>query len=360
MAPLNIVLFLSLLTNVFSRAFLPEGILRPVADGEDIVISESHSTSQHQVQQPFTLVGTSSPLPVVIWHGLGDSFENTGLQDVASLMNETNPGTTVHIIRLGSTGSSDRSATFFGNLTEQTASVCDQLASHPVLRDSPAINAIGFSQGGQFLRGYIERCNNPPVYNLVTFGSQHNGISEFQSCRNPTDWTCQSANALLRSGTWSDFVQNRLVPAQYFRDPEELERYLEHSNFLADINNERELKNTTYANNLKTLNKFVMYLFEDDITVVPKESGWFAEVNRTSQEITPLRERDLYKEDWLGLKELDQRGGLVFDTVEGEHMQLRNKDLRMIFKKYFAAVLESDLAKWKNAFPSSTSYQSEL
>jgi palmitoyl-protein thioesterase len=25
-------------------------------------------------------------------------------------------------------------------------------------------NAIGFSQGGQFLRAYVERYNNPPVW----------------------------------------------------------------------------------------------------------------------------------------------------------------------------------------------------
>ena len=51
---------------------------------------------------------------------------------------------------------------------------------------------MGFSQGGQFLRylvlldflkgkaddirGFVERCNKPPVRNLITWGSQHNGI----------------------------------------------------------------------------------------------------------------------------------------------------------------------------------------
>ena len=30
-------------------------------------------------------------------------------------------------------------------------------------------------KGGQFLRAYVERCNKPRVYNLITYGAQHNG-----------------------------------------------------------------------------------------------------------------------------------------------------------------------------------------
>ena len=296
-------------------------------------------------------------LPLVIWHGLGDNFEADGLKSVVDYAEEINPGTFTYIIRLGDgTGGSDRSATFFGNLTEQLADVCEQLANHQIIGTAPAINAMGFSQGGQFLRGYVQRCNSPPVYNLLTFGSQHNGISEFQSC-GATDWTCKAANALLRSGTWSNFVQSRLVPAQYFRDPQDLDPYLENSNWLADINNERRRdqsqksnkKENTYAKNLSSLHKFVMYLFANDKTVVPRQSGWFSEVNRTEPEhpvITPLRDRPIYKEDWIGLKKLDEKGGLVFDEVEGEHMQLKDKDLKKAFEKYFAPVDEEDLNSW--------------
>jgi palmitoyl-protein thioesterase len=34
----------------------------------------------------------------------------------------------------------------------------------------------------------------------------------------------------------------------------------------------------------------------------------------------PLRERDLYKEDWIGLKALDEKKGLVFLEAEGGHV----------------------------------------
>ncbi|KAF9888140.1 Palmitoyl-protein thioesterase 1 [Aspergillus nanangensis] len=283
-----------------------------------------------------------APLPLIIWHGLGDDFQRDGMQEVAALAEKTNPGTYVHLIHLDSTSSGDRKATFFGNLTEQIDTVCAQLASNNILRTAPAVNALGFSQGGQFLRGYIERCNFPPVHNLVTFGSQHNGIAQFQEC-GWGDLLCRGAEALLRAGRWSNYVQSQFVPAQYFRDPAELDDYLAHSNFLADVNNERDRKNYTYRDHLLRLNRFAMFMFKDDTLVHPKESVWFAEVNATSGEVVPLRERDLYKEDWLGLKVLDEQGKLDFETVPGGHMELSDGTLSAVFKQYFAPV-ELDVA----------------
>lgn len=276
-------------------------------------------------------------LPLVIWHGLGDDFERDGLNSVADLAETTNPGTYVHIIRLEETGSGDRQATFFGNVSAQLETVCAQLASDPILSTAPAINALGFSQGGQFLRGYVERCNTPAVHNLVTFGSQHNGISEFQSC-GMGDWFCNAAESLLRAGTWADFVQSHVVPAQYFRDPEELEPYLENSAFLADINNERDEKREDYKKRLSTLNAFAMYMFENDTVAVPKESAHFADVNGTDGTITPLQKRKIYTEDWIGLKVLDQQDKLEFRTIPGEHMELSEDVLEKTFKEFFGPV----------------------
>ncbi|UKZ82713.1 hypothetical protein TrVFT333_010508 [Trichoderma virens FT-333] len=229
-----------------------------------------------------------TPLPLVIWHGLGDAYNSEGITEVGELADEINPGTFTYAIGLSTDANSDRSATFFGNVTQQLQTVCDVLAAHPILSTAPAIDAIGFSQGGQFLRGYVERCNNPPVRSLITFGSQHNGISEFKTCGG-SDYLCKGAMALLKFNTWSKFVQNRLVPAQYYRDLNNYDTYLENSNFLADINNERPVKNEQYKKNLASLSNFVMYMFEDDTTVVPKQTSWFTEVNGT--EVIPSESR---------------------------------------------------------------------
>ncbi|KAL8728210.1 MAG: hypothetical protein Q9166_005558 [cf. Caloplaca sp. 2 TL-2023] len=288
------------------------------------------------LDQYTSLERVAAPLPLVVWHGLGDNYKADGLRSIGDIANSSNPGTYTYFIRLDDDPSSDRTATFLGNVTEQIDKVCTDLVTHPILSNAPAINGLGFSQGGQFLRAYVERCNVPPLHTLVTFGSQHNGISEFQNC-DDNDWVCQSWERYLKRNTWSHFVQSRLVPAQYYRDPEDLQGYLKHSNFLADINNERELKNATYKENLKKLQRFVMYIFSEDETVVPKESAWFADYNKTSDEITWLKERQLYKEDWLGLRSLDEQERLEFRVAEGKHMQLSEQLLSDTFKRYFGA-----------------------
>lgn len=254
------------------------------------------------------------------------------MKQIAELAESVNPGTFVHNIQLGQDSNSDRTASFYGNVTTQLEEVCDALAAHPILSTAPAIDALGFSQGGLFLRGYVERCNSPPVRSLVTFGSPHAGITEFKDC-GAADFLCKGAMALLRFNTWSSFVQGKLVPAQYFRDAQDYEAYLEGSNFLADVNNEREEKVERYKENVQGLEKLVMYMFEDDTTLIPKESAWFEEVNGTVT--TPLRGTRLYSEDWLGLRRLDRKGAIDFKRVSGGHMQVSEKDLKEAMGAYF-------------------------
>ena len=134
-------------------------------------------------------------------------------------------------------------------------------------------------------------------------------------------------------------MQSRLVPAQYFRDPEDLENYLENSNFLADVNNEREVKNKTYSENMKKLDQFVMYLFSEDTTVIPKETSHFSEVNTTSGTVTTIQNRDIYKQDWIGLRWLDERGRLHFRIAEGGHMQFADGVLEDCFRTYFKSAV---------------------
>ena len=99
---------------------------------------------------------TTSPevvtLPLLIWHGLGDSFQGSGLNDIAFLAQEVHPDTYIHIVQLADTDFADRQASFLGNVSQQVATVCEQLTNDTILRTAPAINALGFSQGGQFLR----------------------------------------------------------------------------------------------------------------------------------------------------------------------------------------------------------------
>ena len=295
-----------------------------------------------------TTVPDDAPLPILLWHGLGDNYAADGIAEVIELAQEVHESTFVYPIRLDEDASGDRRASFFGNVTEQVAQVCEDIAKHPILSKAAAVDGLGFSQGGVFLRAYVERCNRPPVRNLVTFGSPHGGISEFAGCGD-TDFLCKGAMSLLRTNTWSHFVQSRLVPAQYYRSVDEetglpTDDYLTYSNLLADLNNEREIKEKSYAENIAGLEKFVLFEFSNDTTVIPKASEWFGEVNATSQEVVPLKERAMYKEDWIGLRALDEKGGLLFRTAEGGHMRLTEELLKETFGEFFGPATGSKAA----------------
>jgi len=267
------------------------------------------------------------------------------------------PGIFIHSVNLSETIKDDQKAGWFGNVNLQLGNVSEQLASIPEL--SGGFDAVGFSQGGQFFRAYVERYNSPPVHNLITVGSQHMGVSDLPLC-SPWDVFCQLARRAAKGGVYSEWAQENLVQAQYFRDPSHLPSYLSSNKFLASINNELpESINTTYAANFKSLNKFVMVLFLQDKTVVPKESSWFGSYappppeedssdlgkNPFEKKIIPMRMQPLYTEDWIGLKTLDERGGVVLETCEGEHMQLSGACWDLLLKNYVGGDVSGERAR---------------
>ncbi|OBZ68161.1 Palmitoyl-protein thioesterase 1 [Grifola frondosa] len=294
----------------------------------------------------------SKPRPLVIWHGLGDSYASPGMLEFMSLIKDIHPGIFIHSIFLNENLKEDERAGFYGNVNEQVQVVSEQLANITELREG--FDAIGFSQGGQFLRAYVERYNSPPLNNLITFGSQHMGISDIPLCR-PWDVLCQLARRAARNGVYTEWAQNNLVQAchflaQYFRDPSQLEFYLESNRFLTSINNEIPASaNSTYMQNLASLNKLVLVLFSADKTVVPKESSWFgsyAVANdteaRDDKTIVPMRLQPLYTEDWIGLRTLDERGDVLLETCEGEHMQLSSECWQPLVKRFVGGPVSSD------------------
>ncbi|KAG0005951.1 hypothetical protein BGZ80_000012 [Entomortierella chlamydospora] len=253
---------------------------------------------------------------------MGDSAHSKGMLQLFDSIKEIAPEIFIHSIYLAESEKDDQRAGFFGNVNNQIEIVCQQLRGIQELKDG--FNAVGFSQGGQFLRAYIQRCNDPPVHNLITVGSQHGGVSDIPGCIQ-SDASCRLMRSIARSGVYSGYVRDHIVQAQYYKDPNNLQTYLERSIFLPDINNELVLKNAAYAERLSSINKFVMFMFLEDITVKPKETSWFG-FQDDNGDVIDLEDQDQYKEDWLGLRTMDEAGKLIFDILEGEHMQFSLED----------------------------------
>lgn len=78
------------------------------------------------------------------------------------------PGIYVHSVVSPSGGSVDdeRRAGFYGNATSQVDAMAATIQDIPELQEG--FDGIGFSQGGLFMRDYVQRHNEPPVRNLLT------------------------------------------------------------------------------------------------------------------------------------------------------------------------------------------------
>lgn len=267
-----------------------------------------------------------APLPIVMWHGMGDSCcASYSLGAVKDFLQEVLDGVYVLSISTGSGGADDTYSGFFGNVNDQVQEACQLLANDTQLQQG--YNAIGFSQGGQFLRAVVERCQHtgPKMHTLITMGSQHQGIMNIPECWNPSfnatpavPW-CYAVQKIMGWGAYAPWVRNHIIQAQYTKDPYRMNDYLTYNIFLPDVNNEKAIKSEQYRANLKSLQKLVLFRFEDDVTVVPRDSAWFGFFD--GKQLLQMEQTQLYQEDWIGLKALNESNRLVIGQSPGGHMQ---------------------------------------
>eukprot|EP00747_Dinoflagellata_sp_TGD_P184692 gnl/TRDRNA2_/TRDRNA2_40559_c0_seq2.p1 gnl/TRDRNA2_/TRDRNA2_40559_c0~~gnl/TRDRNA2_/TRDRNA2_40559_c0_seq2.p1 ORF type:complete len:312 (+),score=63.97 gnl/TRDRNA2_/TRDRNA2_40559_c0_seq2:74-1009(+) len=269
----------------------------------------------------------AAPVPVVIWHGMGDNCcLPFSMGAIKKHLKENIPGIFVHSVEIGSNAAEDTLEGFFGNMNHQVDDVCQSLRKIPELAEG--FNAIGFSQGGQLMRAYVERCNEPPVRQLITFGGQHQGVADIPACVGTDVVLCKQMAEVLGRGAYLPAVRNYSIQAQYFKDPMAKDEYLKHNIFLPDINNEGPVKNATYKANMIRLERLVLIKFKYDFVVVPNDSSWFAYYpwgTLKRSEILPMNKTESYKEDWIGLKTLDKQGKIVFKECPAMHMKFTMK-----------------------------------
>jgi len=218
----------------------------------------------------------------------------------------------------------------------------------PNLKDG--FNLIGYSQGGLIARAYIERYNNPPVHNFISWVAPHGGVFGVpqvnQLC---PDVDCPWLNYLfdeLLDGNWtSDWLQKYFSFSTYWKDPFAYDDYLKFSTFLPDINNERPLKNATYKKNILSLNKMLLIYSEVDEVVVPNSSPWFQSyVLGQDVDVVPFRKTDQYLQDWLGLQTLDKEDRLIMESVPCTHHHIADDVCKPYYSLYTKPLLNNTLS----------------
>jgi len=191
-------------------------------------------------------------------------------------------------------------------LSKQLDELCETIYKIEELKDG--FHFIGMSQGGLLARGYVERCNLYPVVNLITMVSPHGG--EFFKKNN--------------INMYDNFIQEHLSVAGYWRDPLQLEKYLNKCRYLPILNNELEsYRSIKQRDQLKLLDNFVMIWSPNDEVLNPAASGKFSFLAENLQVIR-LEDTDLYKKDLLGLKYLNEQNKLHQYETNCSHVDHRN------------------------------------
>ena len=255
---------------------------------------------------------TARYLPVVVVHGiLGDEHS---MEPTIAYIEKYMPGTYVRNANIGS-----GFTTSFWNMFSQLGWLVSEIKNDPALANG--FNMIAHSQGGLIARAYVELYNSPAVYNLITWGSPHMGVFGTPGAYDNRFTWINYSETIMYQMFYTNYWQNFVSIANYWRDTINYGRYLEKCTFLPYLNNELEHEHAElYKNNLCALTHLVLVQSQADDIIEPLESCHFGFYKiGSASAIQLLLENDWYLQDKLGLKTLNESGRLHLLTAHCTH-----------------------------------------
>jgi palmitoyl-protein thioesterase len=77
---------------------------------------------------------------------------------------------------------------------------------------------------------------------------------------------------------------------------------------------------------MMALDKIRFVKWESDSVIIPRDSSHMS-VFDDLYNVIPLQEQALWKEDWIGLRNMTERGDCDFHTIPGNHMDYDHSTL---------------------------------
>jgi len=247
--------------------------------------------------------------PVVMMHGMNEKADH--VQKNVDALRKQYPGIYVVSLKVYEGMSS-----MLSGMESQLLAVVKAVQSDSNLSDG--FNFYGESQGALLARTFVTTVNVPPVYNLVALNGPQAGVGECPKIEIP------GIKAMCGTlGTDLDIYHWPMCSfCSYWKGRKEAE-YLGNSAWLADVNNDRTV-NQQHRQNMMSLNKYMATYASKDTVVQPAQSAWHTywhwnDAWRSS--VMPLNETEGYRNDSLGLKTLQERGDLILNHFEGDHLK---------------------------------------
>ncbi len=263
----------------------------------------------------------SHSYPVAIFHGFGDSCSFYGMQSFTNYISSA-LNTHAECIEIGDGSLSSISMKF----SLQAESACSSLKSNPKFKGN--ISVLGLSQGALIARYIIESCDfGGEVKRYVSIGGPQMGVGVLPRCTGILGYICAPFNFITREVVYSDFVQNNVGPAGYFRDPYDYKSYVEGATFLPDLNNQKNGSLIEIKEKYEGLEKMLLIKFEDDTMIIPKETAWFGFYDVDGESLVKMEDMEFYKKDFIGMKRLNEEGKVIFESFPGDHLQFNHNQI---------------------------------
>lgn len=262
---------------------------------------------------------TLQTLPVAVFHGIGDACDFPGTTDFVDYLKEKLK-TEVRCIEQGN----GFITSWFSKFSKQAEMACESIRNDPIFQGE--FSVLGISQGTLIARYIIQHCNiKGIVKNFVSIAGPHMGIAAIP--RLTCGWLCDQINGIAAKLFYTDIFQEHLAPAGYFKDRHNYESYQQYSTFLANLNNEKTVKNAEYKRRFSLLEKVCLMMNEKDTVISPASTAWFEFYDKEQNKVLPLRESTFYQEDFIGLRQLDEAGKVKFVKLSGDHIHFSDHDI---------------------------------
>jgi palmitoyl-protein thioesterase len=267
----------------------------------------------------FILFGTIfSIYPVAIFHGIGDGCNNQGMHNIAKFISDNLDGVYSKCIESG--GGIDSFDTSFKAQAERA---CQEIQSDPNFQGDFSI--MGISQGSLIGRYILQACPiKGVVKRYISIGGPQMGVGAFPHCESGP--LCWALERIIDFGVYNSFVQNNIGPAGYFKAVGDYQNYLQYSSFLADLNNEKQDKNKDYFAKVTMLEKMLLIKFSTDTMIIPKETAWF-QFYDSNHNVVNLEDSEFYKNDYLGIRTLNEGKRIQFVELPGQHLHFNRDDI---------------------------------
>lgn len=258
----------------------------------------------------------TNTMPIVYIPGLGSSCFIDGISSFYKEIKNKNPyGNKMYCI--------DPAPSVFSILTSikyQAKRACELINKRvEEWKLDQGFIILGSSQGNLLGRYILQNCEaGKYVKRYISSGGPHMGVMRVP--RTGYGFFGKIINGVVEDFVYNPLIQRMIGPAGYFKSLSKYETYLKNSIFLPDLNNERSF-NQQYKDRMSQLEALVLVKYTKDHVIYPNESehfGYYADSTQTT--MVKMEDTDTYKNDTLGLRELNESGRIFFYDSPHDHL----------------------------------------